>query len=131
MRADLHTHTSRSDGLLSPTELLQLAADTHLDCLALTDHDSVAGLPEASAAATRLGIELIAGVELSVRDAEGNDDHVLGLFINPEAPALQAYLAELQASRRGMAQRTLDALAKLGLPLSTERVAELARGAVV
>ncbi|MBV9171383.1 MAG: PHP domain-containing protein [Chloroflexi bacterium] len=131
MRADLHTHTLRSDGLLPPAELVHEARQAGLDCLAVTDHDSLAALDEAAEAARELGIGLIAGAELSVRDARGNDDHLLGFFVDPTAPALKRYLEALQESRSAMAQQTLDALRELGLPVSAERVAELASGAVV
>src|SRR5918911_1509150 len=71
------------------------------------------------------------GVELSVRDAERNDEHLLGWFIDPSSAALQAYLTELQDSRRAMAEQMLKLLAGLGVPVSAQRVAELAAGAVV
>jgi predicted metal-dependent phosphoesterase TrpH len=64
MRADLHTHSSRSDGVLAPAELVRQAHVAGLDCLALTDHDSIAGIAEAALAARALGLRLIAGVEL-------------------------------------------------------------------
>ena len=131
MLADLHTHTSRSDGVLAPGELVRQARAAGLECIALTDHDSLAGVEEALAAGSGVGLRVIAGVELSVRDAERNDEHLLGWFIDPSSAVLQAYLAELQASRRAMAAQTLKLLAGLGVPVSAERVAELAAGAVV
>lgn len=130
-RADLHTHSARSDGLLEPDELVRQAAAAGLACLALTDHDSLAGIDAASAAARQTGVRLIAGVELSVRDAQRQDEHLLGLCIDPTSPALLEYLQALQAARREMAEQTLDLLRQLGLPLSAERVAELAAGAVI
>jgi hypothetical protein len=102
-----------------------------LDGLALTDHDSVTGIEEATAAAAELGLELIVGVELSVRDAAGVEDHLLGYFIDPQAPSLQAYLTRLQADRVAMAEQTISLLEQLGVPVSRQRVAELAAGAVV
>jgi predicted metal-dependent phosphoesterase TrpH len=132
MHADLHTHSSRSDGILAPAELVMQATSAGLECIALTDHDTVAGIGEAVAAARTLGsIQVIVGVELSVRDASGIEDHLLGLFIDPDAPSLQAYLTGLQRSRERMAERTIELLASLGVPVSRERVAELAAGAVV
>jgi predicted metal-dependent phosphoesterase TrpH len=131
MLADLHTHTSRSDGVLAPGELVRQARAAGLECIALTDHDSLAGVEEALAAGSGVGLRVIAGVELSVRDAERNDEHLLGWFIDPSSAVLQAYLAELQDSRRAMAAQTLKLLAGLGVPVSAERVAELAAGAVV
>lgn len=131
MRADLHTHSTRSDGLLAPAELVRQARLAGLDCLALTDHDSVAGIEEARLGAAELGLELIPGVELSVRDADDLDEHLLGFFVDTTAPPLLAYLERLQAARRTMAERTLEALEHLGVPVSRLRVAELAEGAVI
>ena len=131
MRADLHTHSTRSDGMLAPAELMRQAQLAGLDCLALTDHDSVAGVEEARLAAAELGLQLLAGVELSVRDRDGRDEHLLGFLVDTAAPPLLAYLEQLQATRRTMAEQTLETLERLGAPVSRERVAELAEGAVV
>ncbi len=131
MRADLHTHSSRSDGVLQPADLVRQAHAAGLDCIALTDHDSVAGIAEASPVAAELGLTLIPGVELSVRDRNGADDHLLGFFIAPSAKSLVAWLRQLQFDRERMADHTLRELEHLGLPLRRERVAELASGAVV
>jgi predicted metal-dependent phosphoesterase TrpH len=110
---------------------MRQAQTVGLQCIALTDHDSLAGIEEAKTAAGELGIALIAGVELSVRDAEGLEDHLLGFFVDPEAASLQAYLSELQQQRLQMAEQTIQALERLGLAVSRERVNELAKGAVV
>src|SRR3954452_14101276 len=131
MRVDLHTHSARSDGVLSPGELVRLAREVGLDGIALTDHDSVNGIEEARGAALEVGLELIVGVELSVRDAARVEDHLLGFFVDPSAASLQAYLGRLQAERVAMADTTMALLAQLGVPVSRERVAELASGAVV
>ena len=134
--ADLHTHSNRSDGLLAPAELARQARAAGLACLALTDHDSVAGVAEAAAAGEQLGVLVIPGVELSARDVdpgtgERSEDHLLGFFVDPSAPSLRAYLADLQAARVAMAQETLATLARLGVPVDPARVARLAEGAVI
>jgi predicted metal-dependent phosphoesterase TrpH len=136
MSADLHTHTTRSDGTLSPAALVRLAGQSGLRALALTDHDTVTGIGEASQAAVELGVELIPGVELSIRERDPNggevvDNHLLGLLIEPTAPDFGALLDELQAGRRAMAHATLARLAELGLPLDPRRVEELAAGAAI
>ncbi len=131
MRADLHTHSSRSDGVLTPAELVCEAQRVGLDCLALTDHDSVAGVEEAVTAGRAAAVEIIVGVELSVRDGQGIEDHLLGFFVDPRAPSLQVYLGTLQDDRQAMAEQTIQLLAHLGVPVSAERVAELATGAVI
>src|SRR5205085_10097707 len=98
--------------------------------------DTIAGVEEAISAGAALGVAVIPGTELSVRDidpATGQrwEEHLLGFFLDPAAPALLAYLAELQRSREGMIQATLEALARLGVGVDPRRVAELAAGAVV
>ncbi len=136
MAADLHAHSTRSDGLLSPTLLVEAAHRAGLRALALTDHDAVSGVEEARLAAAELGLELIAGVELSIRDVDPAtgavaDHHLLGLFIDPAAPALRAFLERLQEQRRDVARETLARLAQLGLPVDPARVAAFAAGATV
>src|SRR5215207_6125622 len=117
--------------MLSPADLVRHAQEVGLDCLALTDHDSVAGIEEAQRAAAEIGLRLIPGIELSVRDADGNDDHLLGFFVDPNAPSLVAWMTRLQFDRQRMADRTIAELERLGAPVRSERVAELAQGAVV
>lgn len=94
---DLHTHSRVSDGVLSPTELVALAAVRGVTILALTDHDSTAGLAEARSAAPA-GMRLVAGVEISV-SWENKTLHVVGLDVDPAHPALAAGLARLQDMR--------------------------------
>jgi hypothetical protein len=115
LRYDLHSHSTRSDGLLSPTDLVRRAAERRVDVLALTDHDELAGLEEAGAAAREAGIRLICGSELSVswRDITL---HVLALAIDPACAALIDGLAAIRKGRSGRAQRIGDALAAAGIP---------------
>jgi predicted metal-dependent phosphoesterase TrpH len=136
IQADLHTHSNRSDGLLAPAELARQARAAGVECLALTDHDSVAGVAAAAAAGQALGVQVIPGVELSARDVdphtgERSEDHLLGFFVDPSAPSLLGYLAGLQEARVAMAHETLAALARLGVPVDPARVAQLAEGAVI
>jgi predicted metal-dependent phosphoesterase TrpH len=136
MAADLHAHSTRSDGLLTPTLLVEAARGAGLRALALTDHDTVSGVDEARLAAAELELELIAGVELSIRDVDPAtgavaDHHLLGLFVDPAAPALLACLERLQEQRRDVARDTLARLAELGLPVDPARVAAFAAGATV
>lgn len=126
---DLHTHSTASDGTLSPAELVALAADRGLAALALTDHDTLAGLPEARAAGREHGIEVIPGVELSVADGD-RSVHLLGLFL-PERPGpLAEALAYLRERRHSRNRRILDKLRELGIPIEYESVTALAQGAV-
>ncbi len=122
---DLHNHSNCSDGLLSPTQLVELAARGGVDVVALTDHDTTDGLAEAHVAAERLGIELIDGVEISVSWGP-TTIHVVGLGIDPRAPELVAGLLSVRNGRYGRAQRIAEALDKLGIPGTLEGAAGLA-----
>ncbi|WP_029457549.1 PHP domain-containing protein [Solidesulfovibrio alcoholivorans] len=126
---DLHTHSTASDGSLSPGELVDMAAKKGLAALALTDHDTLDGLPEARAAGQAHDIDVIAGVELSVADGE-RSVHLLGLFL-PERPGpLAEALAYLRERRHNRNRLILDKLRALGVPLEYKAVTALAKGAV-
>jgi len=128
--ADLHTHSTVSDGRLSPTQLIDLAAKNGVRTMSLTDHDIIDGLPEAFEAASRHpGFTLIPGIEMST-DVPGNEVHILGHFIDWEDSAFREKLARLQESRVGRARKMVDRLAELGKPVDWTRVQELAEGAV-
>ncbi|KAF5044527.1 5'-3' exoribonuclease [anaerobic digester metagenome] len=126
---DLHTHSTASDGSLPPGELVDMAAKKGLAALALTDHDTLDGLPEARAAGQVRNIDVIAGVELSVADGE-RSVHLLGLFL-PERPGpLAEALAYLRERRHNRNRLILDKLRALGVPLEYKAVTALAKGAV-
>ena len=127
---DLHTHSTASDGTLAPARLVALAAARGLRVLALTDHDTTAGLAEAAAGAAEHGLRFVPGVELSTHVAAG-EVHVLGYFIEPESPALAGALARFREAREGRAQTIVANLAAAGAPVAYERVVELAGGATI
>jgi predicted metal-dependent phosphoesterase TrpH len=110
---DLHTHSTASDGTLTPTELLERAAAAGVETLALTDHDTVDGIAEAQAAATRLGVRLIAGVEVSITWG-GRTVHLVALDVDPTCPTLREGLAGLQAYRGWRAEEIARRLARAG-----------------
>lgn len=112
---DLHSHSTASDGTQSPAELVAAARAANVDVLALTDHDTTAGLDEAVRAAGKAGLRLIPGIELSCC-WERKTLHVLGLNINPAAPPLREGLAELATLRAARAERIDAKLAKAGIP---------------
>ena len=112
---DLHTHSICSDGSLAPAELVQRATAAGVDVLALTDHDTIAGLEEAQQAAARARIRLVPGVELSA-SWRSQSIHVLGLWIDPGSARLQGMLATQADRRRVRMRRICSALSKLGLP---------------
>jgi predicted metal-dependent phosphoesterase TrpH len=122
MRYDLHAHSTASDGVLSPTELVRFAATAGLTGIALTDHDTVAGVAEALAEAGQLGIELIPGIELSIQ-ARDQDVHVLGFWIDHEDPELVAILGDIFTMRERRVEGMVELLAKLGhtIPLADVR----------
>jgi predicted metal-dependent phosphoesterase TrpH len=96
---DLHTHSNHSDGTLPPAELIALAARRGVQALALTDHDTTAGLAEAQVAADAAGIRLIPGVEITC-GWRGQEIHIVGLGVDPQHAGLQKHLAELVSLRR-------------------------------
>ncbi|MFQ6058335.1 MAG: PHP domain-containing protein [Anaerolineae bacterium] len=129
-RVDLHLHTTASDGVYTSARLVALAARRGLRAIAITDHDSTEGLDKALVAAKQWGIEVIPGVELSTDVSEG-EVHILGYFIDWHDPELQETLTRLRASRVERARKMVDKLAALGVPVSFQRVLELAgEGAV-
>jgi predicted metal-dependent phosphoesterase TrpH len=111
---DLHTHSTASDGTLSPAALMERAAAVGLEVLALTDHDTTDGLEEAQPAAAGLGLRLIPGVEISVTWG-GRTIHVLGLGIDPAHPVLRRGLAGLLEFRGWRAEEIGRRLAKAGI----------------
>ena len=128
---DLHLHTTASDGRLTPTELVNLAAAQGLKTIAVTDHDSTEGLQEAlQAAASFPGFRIIPGIELST-DVPGNEIHVLAYFIQYNDAGLQKTLQEFRAGRVGRAQKMVEKLRDMDIEIEWERVQEIAgEGAV-
>ncbi|HEY5790544.1 MAG TPA: PHP domain-containing protein [Gammaproteobacteria bacterium] len=127
-RVDLHSHSHCSDGTLSPAELVARAASHGVTRLALTDHDTVAGLAEAGAAAAKAGLALVPGVELSLAWS-GVPVHLVGLGIDPAHPALAAALGRLAALREERAERIAHSLARAGIDGALAGARSHARGA--
>jgi len=120
--ADLHCHSTFSDGRLTPAELVDLAYRNGVRILSLTDHDIVDGLPEAFSAAERYAdFTLIPGIEMST-DVPGNEVHILGHFIDWHNPTFLTRLRRLQESRLNRARRMVEKLVPLGKPISWEPV---------
>jgi predicted metal-dependent phosphoesterase TrpH len=125
-RADLHTHTTFSDGSLTPTELIEQAVSRGLEVLALTDHDCTDGIAEALEAAQKHPrLLFIPGVELST-DLPREEVHVLGYFLDWQNPRFQDRLARLRRSRMERGQKMLTKLKHLGIDISWQRVKEIA-----
>ena len=128
---DLHTHSTASDGLYPPEELVRLAHDAGLTTIALVDHDTTDGLDTASAAGERLGVTVIPGIEVNT-DLPGRqgEAHVLGYYIEYERPAFQDVLRTLREARARRGVRMVERLRAQGLDVTWERVRALAQGAV-
>ena len=126
---DLHTHSSYSDGSLSPRQLVQLAKKRGLRAIALTDHDTVAGVEEALEAGNELGVEVVPGVEISAQHPPGTM-HILGYYINASNGRLLEALKKLQQARAARNPKIIERLQALGLEISTTEVLDLSAGQV-
>jgi predicted metal-dependent phosphoesterase TrpH len=129
MKMDLHTHSTASDGLYTPTELAKRASEAGLSIIALTDHDTTNGLAEALSAGEARHLEIIPGIEINT-DIPGTEVHVLGYFLEYQQAAFQQTLQTLRDMRVTRAQRMVEKLRSIGLNITWERVRELATGTV-
>ena len=126
---DLHTHSTASDGTISPEGAIEAAARCGLAALALTDHDTIDGVPAARVAGERLGVRVIAGVELSAFQ-EDNEIHLLALHLT-HLEALEMRLSELRANRHTRARKIVEKLNALGIPLTLDEVLQQSNGGAV
>ena len=127
---DLHTHTTASDGSYSPTELVQLAKQSQLEAIAITDHDTVAGLAEAQQAARTAQLELVSGVELACESKIGTL-HLLGYFIDRGNQVLKDLLSQMVASRQQRNPQIIAKLNELGFQITMEQVQAQASSPIV
>lgn len=123
-------HTTYSDGISTPAELVTRAREAGISIISITDHDSLNGLPEAQHYGEKAGIEVIAGIELSA--TMGNREvHIIGYFVDPESDELNAAIAQFREDRLNRAVRMVAKLNALNLPVTIEAVLECAgEGAV-
>lgn len=129
-KVDLHTHTTYSDGALSPEELLNLAKKKKIEILGITDHDTIDGIDEAIDYGKKIGIEVIPGLEIST-DVEGQEVHLLGYFVNHKDHELKKYLQFFKKERLERAKRILNKLDKIGLKLSLKDVQKIAKNSPI
>jgi 3',5'-nucleoside bisphosphate phosphatase len=129
-RADLHTHSTASDGLLAPADLIRQASGRGLSVVALTDHDTTLGLAEAIAAGVRFGLRVIPGIELST-DVDQGQVHILGYGIDFESAELLDALSQLRTARVTRVEKMLERLRELGVTLPPDSVRPSAPGASV
>jgi predicted metal-dependent phosphoesterase TrpH len=121
VRIDLHTHSRVSDGTDSPAELIAAAAASGLDVVAITDHDSATGWPEAVAAGHEHGIAVVPGIEISTAYA-GHSVHLLAYLLDPTLPGLVAELDHVLAGRSARVPTMVARLRELGVPITAEDV---------
>jgi predicted metal-dependent phosphoesterase TrpH len=126
-RVDLHLHSTASDGSYPPETVVALAEKNGVTVMALTDHDSLEGLPAAEARAAKSGIRVLSGIELSVSE-EGFDVHLLAYGFDPEDKALTAAIARYRRGRRDRAAKILARLKGLGIRIPLEQVESIAQG---
>jgi predicted metal-dependent phosphoesterase TrpH len=126
-RADLHVHTTASDGQCAPEQVVEMARALGLRAIAITDHETTLGVRPAQEAAAGTGMDVVPGVEISTDSAMG-ELHVLGYFIEPDGNGLEGRLRTLREGRLRRARRMVEKLAAMGLPLPWTRVRDLAEG---
>jgi len=117
MRADLHLHTHYSDGAESPAAVVERARAASLDLIALTDHDSMGGWPEACVAAAKAGLDLLAAAEFTATH-RGREVHLLGYFPAPPGREVAGHLKAMQAFRRQRIQTAIERLQQRGVPVA-------------
>lgn len=122
---DLHSHTTASDGQHSPDELLALAAKAGITTLAVTDHDTVAGLDACAVAAQRHGIRLICGIEVSAYLGK-KEIHVLGHFVDPKESGLASFGERLKGERRARMEQMVAKMQALSYPVTMDHVLAIA-----
>lgn len=130
---DLHMHSTFSDGTLTPTELIRKGKELKLTAMALTDHDTIDGVPEFMEAGRSVGVIPVPGVEISVDTKLPNHGHmhILGLFIDPDSEILRGKLNYLREQRNRRARKIIDKLNELGVEVSMEELlAEAGEGSI-
>jgi len=127
---DLHLHSTASDGERSPTGVADAAHRAGLAAIALTDHDTLDGIPELLKAAARIGLRVVSGCEFSVQ-APWGEMHLLGYFLPPDSPSLNEFLAEARAGRRERGRKMISRLQAIGVRVSFDELLEVAGGGAV
>lgn len=127
IEVDLHCHTTASDGLLTPWELVKEAAACGLKGIGITDHDTMSGWSEAERAGKAFGIDILKGIELNT-DWHGKEVHILGYEIDPESPAVLEKLRRLQDARLNRMFEILRKLRNLGIEVPLSEIQNIARG---
>lgn len=127
MAVDLHIHSTASDGTLTPAQVVSAASDAGLSAIAVTDHDTVAGVEEAVAAGFELGLDVFPALEIGAYHS-GKEVHILGYLVDVQDSDLLRLLSHIRDSRRERADRIVDRLHAVGVPLSLDDVLERCHG---
>ncbi len=127
---DLHLHTTASDGVLSPSEIVRYAKAKGLQAIAITDHDTVEGCEEALSEGEKIGFEVIPGIEISAEHSPGSM-HILGYFLNIHHPLLTERLKYLQKARAERNPKITEKLNQLGIDITLEEVLKASGGGQV
>jgi len=127
---DLHTHSTASDGTLSPSELVYLAKKTGLEALALTDHDTLKGLKSAWQTASEERLPFLCGVEISIKYERKGHFHLLGYFLTPEVPEIENTLQKLHEARERRNEKIVEKLQEMGIDITMEELREIAKGEI-
>lgn len=130
-RADLHTHTTASDGTQTPTQVVEAARAAGLAAVGITDHDTIAGIEEAIEAGERLGVEVVPGVEITAMYGRNIEVHVLGYWIEHRDVRLREFLQTLVEARFERARKMVDLLRQAGVRVEFDRVKEIAGGGAI
>jgi len=127
---DLHLHTTASDGVMTPSEIVNYAKSKGLVAIAITDHDTIEGLEEGLLEGERIGLEVIPGIEISAEHSPGSM-HLLGFFIDIHHPTLKERLGYLQRARAERNPRMAEKLNKLGIDITFDEVLKASGGGQV
>jgi predicted metal-dependent phosphoesterase TrpH len=128
---DLHTHTFYSDGVLSPSDLVEKAKKTGLAAIAITDHDSINGLKEGLAVGKKFGVEVVPGAEITSYPDEKQEFHFLGYYLDWENKGLQKVLEESQKGREERAKKVIKKLNSFGYLINFGDLKAFSRGTIV
>jgi len=128
---DLHSHSTASDGTLTPTQVVELAVRNNLSALALTDHDTIAGVAEAAGAAKKAGVDFIPGIEISAEFPAPGTLHILGYGVSSDSPVLHEMTAKLIEGRNNRNPRMVAKLNELGVAVTMEEWEAESKGDVL
>jgi len=128
---DLHCHSTASDGTLSPREVVQLAKDSGLSALSLTDHDTIAGNAEATSAALELNLDFLPGIEISCIFPKPGLMHLLGYGVDPRSDSLTMLTRKLIEGRDGRNLEIIERLQSLNVAITLQEVEDVAGGDVI